>query len=433
MEEEQKISILGFSIWIIASLFFLYEFFLRTFLGTVADQVITQLHLTPERFALLGVAYFISYGVMQLPVGILVDRFGVKLVMLVAVLICSVATFAFACSTTFIAAFISRFFMGFGSAFAFVCLIVVAMRWFPRRHFGLFAGLSQLIGTMGPLLAGGPLLDFIMKMHETWRIALIQIAIFGIILAGFVMLFVKNKPMKAVAGLPVQHHSKKITQQLKQLLTNPQVWFIAIFSGAVYVSIALLGAVWGTHYLETKGFSQEASAYMVSIVWLGYAIGCPLLGFCSDIMKRRKPMLVLSTIMGFGSIIAILSTTMPSKFVFTLAFFVLGLAAAGQNVGFVTIAEQVGPEIKSTAIGFNNAMITVFDALLVSIVSLFIILPKNHIVTSAYASKSFSAFLVLPILYFIAFIISMFCIKETYCRSQQEHVILAQESGEENA
>ncbi|WP_235206122.1 MFS transporter [Coxiella burnetii] len=157
---KSPISFLGLIIWLIAALFFLYEFFLRTFIGTVAHQIIPDLHLTPESFALIGSAYYIAYAIMQIPVGVLADKFGVKLIMIFAVLVCAVATWLFAQSTGFGFAFFSRFLMGFGSSFAFICLLVIAVTWFPRRYFGFFAGTSQFIGTMGPLLAGGPLVFF---------------------------------------------------------------------------------------------------------------------------------------------------------------------------------------------------------------------------------------------------------------------------------
>ena len=84
-QEKSPISALGLLIWGLAAFFFLYEFFLRTFIGSVAHQVIHDLRLNAETFAILGSAYYIAYGVMQVPVGILVDKFGVKLIMTFAI------------------------------------------------------------------------------------------------------------------------------------------------------------------------------------------------------------------------------------------------------------------------------------------------------------------------------------------------------------
>ena len=116
LQQKSPISTLGLIIWGLAALFFLYEFFLRTFVGSVAHQVIPDLKLNAETFAIIGSAYYVAYGVMQIPVGILADKFGVKILMVFATLVCVVSTFLFAHADGFSTAFISRLLMGFGSS-----------------------------------------------------------------------------------------------------------------------------------------------------------------------------------------------------------------------------------------------------------------------------------------------------------------------------
>ena len=178
--ENQKITLLGTWIWLIAAGFFLYEFFLRTFVGSLAHQIIPSLHLSIEEFTLVSSAYYIAYAIMQIPVGILADKFGVKAIMVFAAVLCAVATYLFSVSTGFYTAVASRFLMGLGSSFAFICLLVIASNWFPKRFFGLFSGLSQFIGTMGPALAGGPLIAFLVSSHTGWRPTLHYVAYGGI-------------------------------------------------------------------------------------------------------------------------------------------------------------------------------------------------------------------------------------------------------------
>ena len=95
-QTEQKIRLIGLFIWVIAALFFLYEFFLRTFVGSIAEQLISSLKLNIDQFTILGSAYYLAYGIMQIPVGVLVDKFGVKKIMVFATLTCALATFLFA-------------------------------------------------------------------------------------------------------------------------------------------------------------------------------------------------------------------------------------------------------------------------------------------------------------------------------------------------
>ena len=252
---EQKVALLGIFIWLIAALFFLYEFFLRTFVGSIAHQLIHDLQLSINQFTLIGSAYYLAYGLMQIPVGILADKFGVKKIMIFAMLMCALATFLFAHSHSFTEAFLGRLFMGFGSSFAFVCLLVIASNWFPKRFFGFFAGASQFIGTMGPVLAGGPLISWLVDSHTNWRFALSTVGTFGIVLAFLTFFFVKDKPKGAQNTVLFLSKNEPILLRLKRLLTTKQAWTIAVYSASIYVSIAVMAAVWGTDYLQAVGLS----------------------------------------------------------------------------------------------------------------------------------------------------------------------------------
>lgn len=415
----EKITALSIIIWSLAALFFLYEFFLRTFVGTLAHQIIPDLHLNAETFSLLGTAYFLSYGIMQIPVGILCDKFGVKRIMVFATIICALATFLFAHSTGFTTAFISRLFMGFGSSFAFVALLVVALIWFPHRYFGFFAGTSQFIGTMGPLLAAGPLMTMITKLHETWRTALVSIGMFGLILTILIFFIVRNKPKPDTGELQYLLRPESLKLQLQRLLHNSQAWLIALYSAVVYVSIFLLAAIWGPDYLQARGLSQTAAAYIISISWVGYAIGCPLFGALSDTMHKRKPALIYCAIIGLVATNLIIFWPTASKLTYGIAFFLLGLAASGQNVGFAAISEHVDTRIKSTALGLNNAAITLFSAFLPILVGWLVSISADGSATNLTPHNFLLGFTIMPILYMLGLIISLFWIKETYCKPQK--------------
>ena len=103
---------LGLIIWLLAALFFLYEFFLRTFIGSIAHQLIPDLHLSAEQFAILGSSYAVTYGIMQIPVGILIDKFGVRFNLAFAALICGLATILFTQIDSFHGALASRVLVG---------------------------------------------------------------------------------------------------------------------------------------------------------------------------------------------------------------------------------------------------------------------------------------------------------------------------------
>ncbi len=424
--KNQKVSLIGVGIWLIAASFFLYEFFLRTFVGSIAHQVIPSLHLSIEEFTMVGSAYYIAYGVMQIPVGILADKFGVKGIMVFAALLCAIATYLFSMSTGFYTAIASRFLMGLGSSFAFLCLLIIVSNWFPEKFFGFFAGLSQFIGTMGPALAGGPLIAFLVETHTGWRHTMQYIGDVGILIAFLALFFVRSGPSakKEENRMIFLSKTEPLWPRIKNLLKTKQAWVIACYSATVYISISLMAAIWGTEYLETRGLSQYSAASMVSIAWIAYAVGCPLFGILSDLTKRRKPWMILCGLLGLVSTFLIVNVGFKSEFSYAVLFFMFGLAATGQNLGFATILEQTERNVKGAALGLNNGLMILSAAILPLIVSKFIS-HASHGQTNHLSSHDFFIGLsFMPVLYFISLLITIFFLKETFCSAQKGVVML---------
>ena len=398
---------------------------MRTFIGSIAPQLINDLQLSIAKFTLLGSAYYIAYGLMQVPVGILTDRFGVKRVMILAILICVLSTLLFSYSHSFIAALLGRFFMGFGSSFAFVCLLVILSNWLPKRLSGFFTGASQFIGTIGPVLAGGPLISWLNHTQSNWRVALSDIGISGLALALVALLFVKNKPRGDRNNLLFSAKNELLLVRLKNLLKTKQAWIVAINSAVSYVAIAEMATFWGTKYLQIVGLSQNSAAYIISIMWIAYAIGCPTFGFLSDLIKRRKLFLVLCALLGLVSMSLILYGHFTEKAIYSVLFFTLGLAATGNNIGFVAIVEHTDYNIRASAFGLNNGMITLVDTLLPLIISYLIYMANGSSDARHVSLHSFIFGLsLLSISYLLSLIISVFFFKETYCRPQKELLFL---------
>jgi len=424
MKRDDKIvSLLGLSIWILAAVFFLYEFFLRTFVGSIAKDIIGDLHLSIEQFALISAAYYFTYGLMQIPVGILADKFGVKRIMIFAMLMCALATFIFSRAVNFETALIGRLLMGFGSSFAFVCLLVIVSAWFPNRYFAFFVGASQFIGTMGPVLAGGPLLSLLANAHESWRVALSEIGMFGAVLAVIALVLVRSKPREAGA----MHYVKRTEPfgvRIRRLFQNKQAWVVAAYSGTVYVSIALMAAAWGTDYLESRGLPQTSAAYMISLSWIAYAIGCPLWGAISDLTHRRKPYLILCALFGLVATSLIVYVPFSTVWSYSILFFLLGFGASGQNLGFAAIGEHTDMDVRATAMGLNNGMIIMGGAVVPLLASLLIHASSQGQADSLVAHDFTLGLSLMPLMYVISLCLSFFWFKETYAKPQQEMIVL---------
>lgn len=226
MIESKSISFWGFFIWIICAVFFMYEFMLRTVLGTFEHPIMHDLNLNLVTFAILSsTAYQVIYGIMQIPVGLITDRLGLKKTLFTAIIICAITVIGFGFTFSFKSAVIFRLLMGFGSSFGFVCLLIAVYEWMPRKNIALFIGLSQFIGTMGPMIAAGPL-NSLSADKIQWRIIFYSLGIIGIIIAIFVILFVSNNT-KEIGGFRILKRKTPIKEDIFALFREKQVWYIA--------------------------------------------------------------------------------------------------------------------------------------------------------------------------------------------------------------
>ena len=425
----KKVTFLGVFIWVLASSFFLYEFFLQVFLSTVSHEVMHELNLDASSYSLMTAAYFLPYAVMQIPVGILMDKYGARKLLTLAIAVASTGVFWFTFAHSFSVGFSARLLMGFGSSFAYVGLLILSLNWFPKRHFGLMIGLANLLGSLGPFLAGGPLAYLLTLFDNNWRLILLWIACVGAMLALFVGIFVRSSPKRdRKKVIFLDPYKEPLSSKIKKLAFNSQAWFVVLFTAFAYISLPLLGAYWGSPYLQARGFTSTQAASISSMLWVGYASGAPLIGKISDSLKRRKPPMLISACIGVVASFFIVYPETSNLIVSGILFYFIGFASAGCVISYAAISEHVTKNVQGTSIGFNNAMATFFAALIPPIVS-FLIEMKTPENIHHYSVSDFQrGLVVMPIFYAIAFFISWLFIKETYCRSQHE-VVTARKSG----
>lgn len=420
MQYEKKLNSSGVIIWLICALFYTYELLLRTVLGTFQYPIMTELSLTPFSFAIMSTtAYLLVYCFMQVPVGVIAEQFGLKKSLLIAVSICLLSALAFSYVSNYSSAILIRMLTGFGSSFGFVCLLIAVYNYMPANSYGLFIGLSQFIGTLGPMMAAGPLNSIALKGNYDWRAIFFSLGVLGIPLLVMVLVFVKNF-QENVEKARIIPKKILVSKSLVQLLRQKQIWLIALYSALVYFTLEYLSENEGKVFFELKGFSSHFSAYVLTIGWLGYAIGCPLLGLLSDLLKRRKPIMIFSAISCLLSMTYIIYFPL-SKMTLMIAFFMLGMGAGGQSVGFAIMAEQCDKASLAIGVGFNNAMITLMSAIHAPIIGA--LLSYQNFSTALNIENYYFAFSYIIALLLIPFA-CLFFIKETYCRSTKGYTII---------
>ena len=214
-------------IWSLGALFFLFEYFIRISPSVITQDLMAQ--FKASAFALGGVStfYYIAYVIMQIPVGILVDRYGARRLMIAAPLVSVVGCILFALSPSLWTIYLSRFFLGFGSAFAFVGTLKLVSNWFHFRWFAILAGATQALGMLGAAIGDAPMAIVFHKFG--WRESMIGIAILLFILAIFMFFIIRDFPQ----GRKMSTRKKKIKvwPSLSKVLTNKQTWVNGFYIG----------------------------------------------------------------------------------------------------------------------------------------------------------------------------------------------------------
>lgn len=427
MSHEHTLQAKGFLVWGICALFFLYEFFLRTIMGSYQHAVMQDLSLTSLQFSLLSTTlFFLMYGGMQIPVGLIVDNIGLKKSMTAGALCCALSCIGIAYAGDYTTALIYRTLMGLGASFGFICLLISVHDWMPHKYSAIFIGLSQLIGTLGPMLAAGPVETLSHHSGISWRDIFFILSIVGVALVLLIMLFVENNHQKS-GEYTILYKPEKIGTSFARLFSHTQPWFIAVLSACLYFTIEYLSDNEGRAFIMLKGISSHNAGYMITTAWVGYAIGCPLLGFLSDIWERRKTLLSISAWLAVISIILLLYSS--HTYLLKMGFFMLGISAAGQSIGFALIAEQFKKQFVAVGFGLNNAILTLFSAVTAPTLG-FLLDHTRHHGTPLSLSNYVSVFYILVVIACTALIVSLFFVKETYCKSAVDFTVLRRSKNE---
>lgn len=418
---KNTLSTKGILVWLSCAIFFTYEFLLRTVLGTFQHPITYDLHLSPMSFAMISsTAYQIIYALMQIPVAMLIQRLGLKKSLLLATMVCSISVAMFSAAQTVYSAFMIRLFVGFGASFGFISLLVTVYEWLPETKTAFYIGVSQFIGTMGPMLAAGPLDSLTTHYSLTWRSVHLTLSLIGLLLAIPIYFFVENNK-NYISTFRVLKRKVGVWGTLTVLCKAKEAWIIALFSACIYFSIEYFSENSGKAYLLLQGYDSQFAGYLVSAAWLSYAISCPLQGYISDRIGRRKPLLVFSAFVGIISLLIIIFFPLMEDLLL-LGFVLLGVSASGQSVGFAIIAEQFNKAYISTGLGLNNALIALMIALNAPLIGKLLLLLSQFNADQLGAYQM--AFTLILCLIGIAFVLSIFCIKETFCKSKKDPYIL---------
>lgn len=407
-------------IYILASLFLFYEMALQVSPSIMTSELMLEFNLNSNSLGVMAAFYFYSYTLMQIPSGLLYDRFGPRKLIALAIIICAAGSIFFGTTHSIQMLSLGRFLMGIGSSAAFIGVLIIAARWFHPKHFAFLVGIAQMLAALGAMGGSFPLAK--MVNIAGWRYTIEILGFSGFVLALLVIWIVRDYPKDHPHTQP-DHYPLGLWKSLMELFSEKQIWPIAFYAFLVWAPITIIAALWGVPYLMTRyNLLKFHASLSISMIWLGLIIASPLLGWVSDKLKRRKSLLVCSSIIGVITTSFLIFSTHIHFGLTYIIFLLLGIASSGQILSFALIKENVRPLITATAVGFNNMAVVLGGALFQPLVGWMISKFWDGKIENSlpiYTTQNYNkAFVVVPLCFFLSLIISLFFIKETYCKSK---------------
>lgn len=344
--------------WLVAAVFYFYQYSLRSAPAVMMPQLSESFSLSALGVASIVGLFYYGYSPFSLVAGVAMDRVGPKRLLPIAAAAVGLGALLFATGDRGTAS-VGRFLQGAGGVFALVGAIYIATQNFPASRAATLIGATQMFGmaggsagqfAVGPMIAGG----------LGWKDFWFGMGIVGLVI-GVLLYFLLPREQKTKRS---DNWIKSASGAFGVVFRNPQSILCGLIAGLLFIPTTIFDMVWGVRYLqEAHGLDYGAAVMRSATVPLGWIIGCPLLGFISDRLGRRKPVIMGGALLLLACLAWILygPTNVLPPYVLGL---VAGLASGAAMLPYTIIKEANPPEVGGTATGVVNFLNFTFSALL---------------------------------------------------------------------
>ncbi len=350
-------ALLAWSVWGLGALLYLIGFYQRVAPAVITDQLMAEFAIGGAALGNLSAFYFYSYVAMQIPTGVIADRWGPRRLLTLGAAVAALGTAIFAMAPDIGWASFGRLLIGASVAVAFVSMLKLASHWFAPRHYALASGMALFMGVVGGVVAGVPLRMLVEAFG--WRTVMGTTAALTAALAVAIWLRVRDDPSeRGYAGhfADGAAHAERVSilRGLAQVLAYRNLWIMTLvpigFSGAVLTFAGLWGVPW---LRQVHGLDPKSAAAITSTLLVSWALGGPLLGSWSQRIGRRKPLYVAAAVVALAGWAAIVFLPLPLWAIVALLV-PTGFASGNLIIGFAWAKESVPLRLMGTASGVCN-------------------------------------------------------------------------------
>ncbi len=367
-------------------LFYATVYFHRVMTGVMKMEIdsIAELYKVDANvlLALLSSAYYYAYTIAQLSVGVLLDTYGVKKVgaLLSAILSVGALLMLLMSPATLI---VGRILIGFSASAAFLSYQRISSLSYDKVFQARLTSYALVVGNLSALLATYPLRVILNVVGL--RITLASLAVLTFIIAA--VIFTVSNDVGSSEGFG---RVRDVIKHLRGLVKDPHIWGVSIGAAGVYGTMLSFQSAWGQRLMsDVFGLGADVSSQYLMVLVLVFALMCPITGFLSDkVLRRRKPLLLIATLASTASWILMLHSSLVSnEILLATSIIALGMASGLHIVAPSMAKEGYDAEYSATAVAFLNVTLFSWTAILQTIAPLIssILSIEMHLVVSLIA------------------------------------------------
>lgn len=346
-------------VWGLGAMFYLMGFFQRVAPAVMTAELMRDFQISAAALGNLSAFYFYSYVAMQIPTGIIADRWGPRNLLTSGCLVAAVGTALFALSPNIGWGYLGRFLIGGSVAVAFVGLLKMAANWFPPRKFAMVSGMALFCGIVGAVSAGPPLRLLI--DHFPWRGVLLSSAAVTLLVGAGIRLFVRDTPAEKgfanfTSGAGGTGGGRTgILAGIRDVFRYHNTALLFIIPGGIVGCVLTFSGLWGVPYLTSRyEMSTAAASLLTSSLLVAWAVGGPVFGWFSDRLGSRRPPYIAGCAAALlGWIVILLAPPLP--LIPLVAVLILtGFGSGCMIIGFAYAKESVPASLSGTVSGVIN-------------------------------------------------------------------------------
>ena len=349
---------LAWTVWGLGATLYLIAFYQRVAPAVLTQELARDFALSAASLGNLSAFYYYGYVAVQIPTGLMADRWGPRKVLAAGAALTAAGTLLFAFAPTLVLANAGRLTIGASAGVAFVAMMKLATHWMPARQFAFATAFALFVGTLGATLAGPPLRMAVDAFG--WREVMAASAVVTALAAVAIWAVVRDDPSERryESYFATDSHGASqpsIASQLREVFRYRAAWAVLVIPGGFSCMVLAFAGLWGVPFLVSQyGFSARGAATVASAMLITWALGGLAFAWISQRMgNRRRP--IAAGLVGAASTWALIVFVpgLPAAMLIA-ALMACAFATGAAMLTFPLAKESVPARLAGTVSGIAN-------------------------------------------------------------------------------